>query len=764
MILSQAIAQLKFTKQSLRFGLKYSLLSSSILFCLQHGHAQQQSAIETENVVNQKDVVQLETVVVTATRREQSLQKVPVAVSILGGRDLDEKQQNSLEAIVKEVPSVNFNATSTNKDSSLFIRGIGTISTSPGVEPSVSTVIDGVVLSRPGQATLDLLDIDRIEVLRGPQGTLFGKNSTAGVVSIVTKNPTEHPSGYVDAYLTDDHEQRIKLGASGALIPGILKANVNALLSHYEGNVYNYYSGKNVNGYTTQGVRSKFEYNPSDNLTLGLSLDYVHKESNAPLGVLVSSDNTDYIQTIAPVVASQQNRTVNSREETVNDTNQGISLSADWFLDQHQISSITALRQWKNVQSPNYNYLPQATTQFALLYDRGEVDSRQFSQELRIASLGDGFVNYVAGLYFSKNNNDEKTQRYAHWYDTGTQAYADDYALALFGTKSTNYAVFGEGTWNLSDRLRLITGLRITRDELSYYHQRNSTIPAALVSRNSIRSSVANSGSTSETGVSGRTGVQFDISSNINTYFTYSRGYKGPAYNVYFNMRNIDTPVIDPETSNSYELGLKSQWLNNKLRLNLAAFYTEYENYQANFRVVDSGGGISTRLINAGEVSTKGIELDGTYQINPNLRLNLAVANIRARIDHFQCPPADSACPNVNGKPLPNSPDWKLNAQVSRYIPIANNRRIELSSQYSWQSKTQFDIGQNEQTIQPPYGIWNASIGLNDTASDWKIALLIRNVLNKSYNARLATASYGLFRNVPRDDERYFGLSFRKDF
>ncbi|AOA59889.1 TonB-dependent receptor [Acinetobacter larvae] len=716
------------------------------------------------DVEKSKDIIQLDTVVVTATRREQSLQKVPVAVSIIQGKALDEKQQNSLEAIIKEIPSVNFNTMSTNKDSSLFIRGIGTISTSPGVEPSVSTVIDGVVLSRPGQATLDLLDIDRIEVLRGPQGTLFGKNATAGVVNIVTKNPTEKPEAYVDVYFSDDHEQRVKLGASGALIPGILKANVSALLSNFDGNIYNFKMQQDVNGYRTQGIRSKFEYNPNDAVSLGLALDYVHKKSTAPFGALVSSSNTDYLESIAPVIASSENRTVNSPEETIDDTNQGIALTADWFLDHHQISSITALRQWKNDQRPIYNYLPEATQQFALIHDRGEVDSKQFSQELRLSSLGEGRVNYVVGAYFSKNDNDEKTQRYAHWYDATIQDYADDYALAYFGTESRNYAIFGEGTWNLNQRLRFITGLRLTRDELSFYHNRQATVPSYLESRNNIRTAVANSGSTTETGLSGRAGIQFDISPTINSYLTYSRGYKGPAYNVYFNMRNIDTPVIDPETSNAYELGLKTQWLNNTLRLNLAAFYTEYDNFQANFRVIDNAGGASTRLINAGAVSTKGFELDSHYQVNENLYLSLAAANIHARIDNFKCPPADAACPNVNGKTLPNSPDWKLSAQVNQYIPLTAHRRIELSSQYAWQSQTQFDIGQNELTIQPSYGIWNASLGLSDTAAHWRVAFLVRNILDKSYSARLAATSYGLYRNVPRDDQRYLGISFHKDF
>src|SRR5471032_442333 len=131
----------------------------------------------------------LKPVTVTATRREESLQKVPVAVSVVEGEQLERDSRNGVASIVQQVPTLNFRTGASNKDTSLFIRGVGTISTSPGVEPTVATVIDGVVYSRPGQATLDLLDLDRIEVLRGPQGTLFGKNASAGVLNIVTKAP-----------------------------------------------------------------------------------------------------------------------------------------------------------------------------------------------------------------------------------------------------------------------------------------------------------------------------------------------------------------------------------------------------------------------------------------------------------------------------------------------------------------------------------------------------------------------------------------------
>ena len=758
---SNGVAQDRFTLNCKHKILKFSLLSISILSVWWQAHAEGTSSSSPVS----GDVAQLETVVVTATRREESLQKVPVALSVISGKELDKQQRSSIETLVTQVPTVNFRAGASNKDTSLFVRGIGTVTTSPGVEPSVSTVIDGVVYSRPGQATLDLLDVDRIEVLRGPQGTLFGKNASAGVVNIVTKNPTSEPSGYVDVYATSDSEQRIKLGASGTLIPEKLTANVSALLGNFDGNVDNLTTNQEVNGYKNYGFRTKFEYTPTDSLVFGFTADYLHKKGSAPTGIVVKNTDTNYAAALSPVVVSPTNRTtVENTQASTDDTNQGLALTADWTLDHHQLSSITAFRQWKNTQIGDSDQLAAATPTFAGIADLGNVDSRQFSQEFRIKPLDHGFFDYVAGLYFSKNKNDETYQRQSTWYNSASNAYVVDSGKAIYNTDSSNYALFGEGTFHFTDRLRWIVGLRVTRDELSYEHSRVSTVPSSVGVRNAIRSSFSSDGSTSETGISGRIGPQFDFTPNILGYFTYSRGYKGPAYNVYFNMQQNDTPVIDPETANAYELGLKSQWLDNRLRVNVAVFDTEYDNYQANFRTLDPSGFPITRLVNAGSVSTYGAEIDSTYKINSNWALNLSGAYTHARIDDFKCPAADTSCPNVNGKPLPFSPDWKWNAQIDRYFTVTNNRQIEVSTQYSWQSKVQFSLDQNPNTIQGAYGLLNASIALVDNADDWRVALHVRNALDKSYATLLSTNGGRIIRQVPRDDERYFGISFRKNF
>ena len=209
------------------------------------------------------DTGKLDTVIITATKRIQPLQSTPIAVSVIGGGALEESNLNNLEAISAQVPTVNFRTNASNKDAALFIRGVGTISTSPGVEPTVSTVLDGVVTARPGQATLDLVEIDRIEILRGPQGTLFGKNASAGVINIVTREPGKAFAGYADLSMFQGDEMRVRLGASGELVPGLLRGSVSGMAGKFDGNVTNVYDGSKVNGYDRKGLRARLDITPS---------------------------------------------------------------------------------------------------------------------------------------------------------------------------------------------------------------------------------------------------------------------------------------------------------------------------------------------------------------------------------------------------------------------------------------------------------------------------------------------------------------------
>ena len=731
------------------FAIKTSVLSQAVAAAIALG------AMPTFAAQGDEESVSLQAVTVTATRRAESLQKVPVAVSVVDGEQLERDNRNGVASIVQQVPSLNFRTGASNKDTSLFIRGVGTISTSPGVEPTVATVIDGVVYGRPGQATLDLLDLERIEVLRGPQGTLFGKNASAGVLNIVTKAPTEETHGYIDQSYYSGNESRTRFGIGGSLIPDTLKGSLTTLFGSYDGNVDNRANGHEVNGYNRKGVRGKLEFTPNDDLTLTLAADYMQSHDDAPNGVVSKALTPAFAGALAPVSASGHSRDIASDYRShVEDINKGLSAQLDWNLGDYTLTSITAWRGWDNTQWQDGDRLATITSAFPGTEDKGDLSYDQYSQEVRLASPKGEFVEYVGGLFYMHGKDDE-TYRRTLVTPTGSQRGVADYT-----TTSDSYSAFGETTLNFTSRLRGIAGLRWTHDDLEYDHRRVST-SATTVS--GIQPGTRSSGSVDEDGWSGRLGVQYDLSEDVMAYVTYSRGYKGPAYNVFFNMQPRDTDALKPETSNTWEAGIKASAWDNRLTSNLAVFHSEYDNYQANFFDTVANQ-VVTRLINAGSVSTEGVELDYALQATQNLKLSGALAYTRARIDQFSCPAGAAASCNVNGKTLPYSPDWKSYVRADYSIPLANGLDVELGTDYSWQSEVQYDISQNPDTKQGAYGIWNASIALADYTNGWRVALLGKNLADKSYSPMLASGSGYIYRAVPRDDERYFGVQLRKDF
>ena len=680
---------------------------------------------------------------------------------------------------MKTVPTVDFRAGASNKDRTVFIRGLGTITTSPGVEPSVSTVLDGVVLGRPGQSTLDLVDIDRIEVLRGPQGTLFGKNASAGVVSIVSKDPTNEERGTADASYFQGNEYRFRVGVSGPIVDDKLLYSLTGLYGHYDGNVRNLYDGDKVNGYTRYGARGKLVWKPSETLTLRLTGDYLYSKDNTPTGVYVSSARVAYPTNVAApnpafqsalvgagVTPSADNRDISTDIDThVRDRNYGIGLQGDLQLGDYTLTSITAYRWWKNDQVQDFDMTSTLTAAFPQAIDVGTVDYHQFSQELRLTSPKGGFVDYVVGAYYLHNND---TERYARTLQRlVAPAVVSNTGVANYDTTDDNYSAFGEANINFTHSFRAIAGARVIHDNLSFDHARVDT-PSITAALTGIRPDFAASGKTSKTGWSARGGLQYDLSNLGMVYATYSRGYKGPAYNVYFNMQGIDTPALKPETSNSYEAGFKGSLLDHRLQVTLDAFLAKYNNYQANFTdVAGTPPAIVSRLINAGRVSTRGVEGDVTARPFQPLALSFSFARTRARVDHFNCPPGAPTSCDIDGQPLPFAPKWKLHGDATYTIPLVGTTDLVLNSDYSWKSRTQYSLSETPDTIQPAYGIWNASISLTGKSDygGWRISGIVKNITNQHYSPYLVYGALaGVVRFVPRDDSRYFGVSVSSDF
>ncbi len=602
-----------------------------------------------------------------------------------------------------------------------------------GVEPSVATVLDGVVLARPGQSTLDLVDIDRVEILRGPQGTLFGKNASAGVINIVSKDPA--PTLGVNAQLGyyEGNEYRVRLGASGPIAKDLF-FSLTGLIGGYDGNVTNVITGDKVNGYKRRGVRGKLVYEPAANVKLTLAGDYAYTFENVPTGVFVSTSrvafpsgavtpNADLAAILAAdgIVPGADNTRVHPTfDSEVRDKNYGGAFTAEIGLGDYTLTSITAYREWKNRQHQDWDSTGTLTAATAAGADLGTVDSNQFSQELRLASPRGGFIDYVVGLYYFRTVDNERYQRDVTRLVGG--APVPDRGVATYRTDLNNYSAFGEANLNFTPRFRAIVGARLIHDDLEYSHARVATTTAGVAG---IRPNFASTGSTGNTDYSLRLGLQYDVSDRLNAYATYSRGYKGPAYNVFFNMQAFDVNPLAPETSDSYEAGLKGGSGNGLATYSLAAFLTKFHGFQANFQDTYLGS-LVTRLINAGDVSTRGVEGDVTLRPVHGLSLSGSFAYDDAHIDSFLCPAsAGGGCANVNGQPLPFAPKWKFHVDGSYRIPVSDTLGVELQTDYSWKDRTQYSITETPDTIQPAYGIWNASIALA-SGDRWELRGLVK--------------------------------------
>jgi iron complex outermembrane receptor protein len=715
------------------------------------------------------DPSQLGKVTVTATKREEPLQSVPVAITVISGDQLEQQNLNNVSTITQQVPSMTFRANASNKDTSLFIRGVGTISTSPGVEPTVSTVVDGVVYARPGQATLDLVDVDRIEVLRGPQGTLFGKNASAGVINISTRRPTGPVERYVDFTYYDKSETRLRGGISGQFTDDV-GGSVNAYVGRYDGNVRNVFLNEDVNGYDRWGLRGRADISASRDVSLTLIADYAKADDTYSRGPFVRA-NASITAAIVPAVPGLENRDVSTNvKERVDDTNKGLSAQVDWTLGRYTLTSITGWRQWNNIQYQDIDGTSGAWSQIAGLSDRGELESKSISEELRVASAKGGFFDFVAGLYYWKTETDEVYRRDVVRCNgtlpnlpnglTPCAAFLNDNGVATYGTEGESTSLFGEGTFNFSKELRGILGGRYTRDDLSYYHQRVSTQPTTDIP-GVRRTRPYTTGSTEESASSGRVGVQYDVGRDVMGYATYSRGYKGPAYNAFFNMQAIDDFALAPEKSKGYEIGVKSTFADNRVRLNVALFDTDYTGYQANYPDVVQGT-VITRFINAGDVSTKGVEFDFEARISKEFSISGAYTDMKARVDRFNCPPG-ATCPDLNGKPLPFAPDRKGVIRGTYATSMDGGYRLELGADYAWQSDTQYDLSTSTNTIQPAYGIFNAFVAIGNPRKGWRVALHGKNLGDESYAQQLLPGA-NTQRSVPRDDERYYGINARLEF
>ncbi|MEG3085208.1 TonB-dependent receptor [Sphingomonas sp. PB2P12] len=718
-------------------------------------------------------------IVVTAQKRSERLQDVPVAVSVISGDAISAKGGTNLESAQYLVPTLNFRKSGTAINQSLFLRGVGTSTFSIAGEPSISTVVDGVVYSRAGEAFSDLIDVDRIEVLRGPQGTLFGKNTSAGVINIVTKRPGNDFGGYVEGgYYSNGSEYRVR-GAVDLPISGIIKSRITGFYGHYDGNIRNLaQGGDRVNGYEHYGVRGIVVADPTPDLTLTLIADYRRSKDNCCAEV-IGTVPTGLSASVLPTPRGDKSRLIDQDLVTrSNEKSWGVSGQADWTLGNQTITYIGSYREYDNEEIRDGDWLPQAYVGFNQLHDVGPQVSNTITQELRITSPANQFFSYVVGAFYSRAYTERSftrsdivctatpTPSVLTPCNTPGLTVTRPQGTAVFGSTFKNLAFFGQSTLNLTDRLRLIGGVRYTADQLDVFHSRVTQLAGP-----GIQPSFGPfTGKTTNDNWSGKGGMQFDIVRQSTAYATYSRGYKGPAFNIFYNLTATGTNVIDPETADSYELGLKNTLFGGKLVVNLAAYYAKYHNFQANNPDIVAGV-LVTRFTNAGEVSTRGGELDLVFQPVRDLSFSGGLAYTDAHIDQFNVPTNGVTTGVVpSGTPLGYAPKWKGSLGADYRYRTGGAIDLALGAQSSYQSKqiSQLDASAaiREATTIKGYGLLDLSAGIVQRDDLFRVTFAVKNVFDTSFASAITSGGPGgAYRYIiPRDADRYYGVTGRINF
>lgn len=744
-------------------------------------------------------------IIITARRRNEKIQDVPVAANSFGDDQLAATRTYNLRDLQALSPSLVVTVTNP-RNTSINIRGLGNnVSVyNDGLEPAVGVYMDQVYLARPGQAVFDLSDVERIEVLRGPQGTLFGKNTSAGAVVVTSKAPTFDPEAGGDITYGNYDFRQFHAYASGALIEDKLAARLTVSKTDRDGYVTNRYDNSKTQDYHDFGLRGQLLFTPNENFKLRVIGDYGFQKSQTAGGVLVgvirSYDNgtnfaNNYIDRatrlgLETVTADPGDRIVNVDGNPRYKMRQGgVAAIADLSLANHTLTSVTSWRRWDW-----YPHNDGDSTQLDAGTDFHQSNNQQqFSQELRIASEGDRKVDYIAGVYYLwQSIRAEALNAYgedaAAWFlapsndPTVGAAALNGYTVISHSRPVTNsYAAFGQTIWHVTPTLDLTTGLRYTYEKKTGWFDQTAT-GASLTGLTVAQQAAANTirarygldnyyeASTSEGRLSGQATLSWKVTPDALLYATYSRGNKFGG----LNLANITTtgtnaidPVIKPETIDSYELGLKTSWLGGKLTANLAGFWTDVSDYQTT--VVDVERNNLSYFTNVAQVRTRGVEAD--LRANPTDWLTLYTSGTFTDARYVDY--ADAPCPieitgqatcDMSGRRLPGVSKWAFSAggeaRTEAGKLLGHDSEVYAGADYSYRSNYYTTVSLSRYSLIPSYSLLNARIGV--CALDGKLDLQLwgRNLFNKDYYQSLSAVNTGAITGT-LGDPRTYGVTLR---
>ena len=755
----------------------------------------------------------LDEIVVTSRRRSEVLQDVPIAITVIGGQAAENAGAFNVNRLKELVPSVQLYA-SNARNTTLNIRGLGSTFglTNDGIDPGVGFYVDGVYQARPAATSTDFLDIERIEILRGPQGTLFGKNTTAGAFNITTSKPTQTPSAKVELSFGNYNFLQAKTSVSGAVAKN-LAARLSISGTQRDGTIFNTKEERRYSGQNNLGFKGQLYFTPSEKLQVLLSGDAsIQHPAGYPLVIagVTTTERSAYRQYAKIVsdlgyqqpVIDPASRTINTNTPWKHDQSiGGISVNVDYKIGNGTLTSTTAWRFW--------NWNPTNDRDFselsALTKSQGNSRHDQYSQELRYAGNIAEKVSAVIGVFALSQNLKGLDQteevgkdqwRFVQTSNTGAQALystpglLDGYGIRTNSTiKSLSTAVFAQIDWEFLEHLHILPGLRYTYDKKDVDYDRVTygglqTSDAALLA---LKSAVYNNQkfntSVDNNNLSGNVTLSYRPTPKLNAYGTFSTAYKPVGVNVgglpttSTGEPDLSVAIVKPEYVQHYELGIKTRPLKGTL-INISAFNTDIKDYQTNVQSPQLGVNRGY-LANAEKVNVKGLEVDGSYQVGRFLSLNAAVAYLDGKYVKFTNAPlpleetghtelvngvaTQVAFKDASGGRLPGISKWNVSggAEFSNPGNLASTAgRYFIAADASYRSTYSSNPTPSRVLNVEGYSLLNGRLGFK--SDKFSIFGWVRNIANKNYYEQLqaAAGNSGLYAGV-LGDPRTYGITIR---
>ncbi len=741
---------------------------------------------------------ELEEVMVTATRRaETDIQTTPVSVSALTSRDIEELVPRDLGDVSVQVPNFIAGKQPGFRAAAFAMRGVGTTSIIVYQDAQVGVTIDDFVLPSVQTQNMEMFDIEQIEVLRGPQGTLFGKNTTGGVINVKTKRPrldefTLDVQGKVEEY--DRYEGRMAVNY-GTETLGFRAAGIYMKSDGYYENGAEYGpvtafdpthpalgetgkgDGDNVGGDDVFSGRFKVLWQPNEDFSALAQYEIIRDDGDSPpsvnttpLGAPLAFNALGLTQDRGDAI---KNAAVTNRDDlllNMSDGHQididGYYLNLDWTIGELTLSSVTGYREQDSELPSTYTGEVGPNS----LFDANRTDERQtFQQEVRIASDFAGPFNFVAGGFYQDDETTFCVVQVLGFLDLfglgsdffGDPTFWDNNPQVLCNEQEAdNWAIFGDVTWDFTERLSFGAGVRYTEEEKKWTGRNQVFFPQLdpSVTWEDFRGNVlgaANFGKYPE-GVlkddeswdepTWRATISYDISDTMFTYFTYSRGFKSGGYNDQTGTSGSPiTPAsaapTDPEKADSFELGLKSDLWQDRLRLNLSAFYVEYTDAQrdlvASFENPFGGTFQETRFFNAADMTAAGFEAEFTAAVSDNLTLRGNVGYLDTEYDEFT---ADTDFDGVDDVDLSDAdvnraPEWQWNLDaIYEHDFLGGSLRWVANANYVDEAVFVYSVaGPQYNGVTDDRTLYNASVTWTEGEGNWWVRLYGKNLSDEEY-------------------------------